>query len=88
MKGLFITTESYSFKCSFLYNQESFLQGNKAKVIVHPELTVNGAYASFDLIEDQLIKVSILNHQDISTAIEFKDIKFDALKDTEIEIPI
>lgn len=40
------------------------------------------------VIEEQLVKVSIKNHQDIPTSIEFKDIKFNDRQDVEIEIPI
>lgn len=40
------------------------------------------------LIQEQVIKVTVKNHQDISTIIEFKDIKFDSLNDIELEIPI
>ncbi|EAS01818.2 hypothetical protein TTHERM_00565630 (macronuclear) [Tetrahymena thermophila SB210] len=83
-----VLTEYYNFECTYMYNQESFLQGNKSKVIIHPTLSVNGLPADMDIIEDQLIKVNIKNHQDIPTAIEFKDFKFSNKEDIQIEIPI
>ena len=29
-----IMTEYYDFKCTYMYNEENFLRGNKAKVII------------------------------------------------------
>ncbi|KAL4437870.1 hypothetical protein ABPG74_001041 [Tetrahymena malaccensis] len=83
-----VLTEYFNFECTYMYNQESFLQGNKSKVIIHPTLSVNGLPADMNVIEDQLIKVNIKNHQDIPTAIEFKDFKFSNKEDIQIEIPI
>ncbi|KAL4487468.1 hypothetical protein ABPG72_006988 [Tetrahymena utriculariae] len=83
-----VLTEFYNFECTYMYNQESFLQGNKSKVIIHPTLSVNNLPADMEIIEDQLIKVNIKNHQDIPTAIEFKDFKFNNKEDIQIEIPI
>lgn len=73
-----LSTEEYEFKGTYIYNQESFLQGSKAKVLVHTSLSLNGVASTMTLIQDQVIKVTVKNHQDIPTIIEFRDIRFDS----------
>ena len=33
--------EEYEFRCTYLYNEESFLRGNKAKIIIHSMIYSN-----------------------------------------------
>jgi len=35
-----------------MYNQESFLQGSKAKILIHVSLSLNEVAANMALIED------------------------------------
>lgn len=35
-----------------MYNQESFLQGKKAKIIIRPTLSINNVPANMDIIEE------------------------------------
>lgn len=35
-----------------MYNQESFLQGSKAKILIHVYLNLNGVAANMELIEE------------------------------------
>ena len=52
MSELVLKTEFYDFKCGFLYNSESFLSGNKAKIIIQTRLFINEVSANQGIVED------------------------------------
>ena len=47
-----IKTENYEFNCAYLYHSESFLRGNKAKIIIQPRLFINHLPANLSIVED------------------------------------
>ena len=52
MSEFVLKTEFYDFKCGFLYNSESFLSGNKAKIIIQTRLFINEVPANQGIVED------------------------------------
>lgn len=56
-----LKTEQYKFTCSFLYNHESMVMGNKAKVLIHPLLTLNDRPISTKLITKCVVKATVFN---------------------------
>ena len=83
-----IQQESYEFKCSYIYNHESFLMGNKAKIIVQPRLYVNNTPASLDLVQDTKITVTTYNEEDNPTVTHFSNKKLTHKSDLELDFPI
>ena len=47
---LALKRESYKFKCAFVYNQESFLEGSKAQILIQPRLYVNDMPANLQAL--------------------------------------
>ena len=81
--------ESYSFKCAFIYNQETLLMGNKAKVLIHPRLYVNGnTPASLNLLKDVKITVTTTNDLGIPNVTMLENVTLDHRKDIEVEFPV
>merc|ERR1712146_399083 len=68
-----LKTESYNFGCSFLYNHESMIMGNKASVILHPVVTLNTRPIGVDVINKVKITATTYNEQNMPTNNEFKD---------------
>jgi hypothetical protein len=44
-----------------MYNDETFLRGNKAKIIIQSRLYINGIACSMKLIEDVKITAVLIN---------------------------
>ena len=63
--------EEYEFRCTYLYNEESFLRGNKAKIIIQPRLFIQGVPINMKIIEEPLITVVYVNENDIPTTFNF-----------------
>lgn len=40
--NLEIKEEFYEFKCAYMYNDETFLKGNKAKILLQPRVYLYG----------------------------------------------
>ncbi|EGR27080.1 hypothetical protein IMG5_201970 [Ichthyophthirius multifiliis] len=88
IQNFYIQSEEYAFKCTYMYNQEQFLQGNKAIISIQPVLEINNVVCNPEIIEEQIVKVHVLNYQNIPNTFEFKDIKFDHKKQLEISFPV
>jgi hypothetical protein len=83
-----IQSEGYSFECEYLYHTETFIVGNKAKVIIHPVLKLNGDHASPSRIRNLSINVSSINNQNISSSQLYENVTFKHNEDYVLEYPI
>lgn len=61
--------EVYDFSASYFTNRESFLMGSKAKVIIHPRLTINGEPAPLNIIEELEIVGSSYTEDNIPSTV-------------------
>ena len=86
-----INPEEYNLNIGYLYSPESFIVGNKARVALHPRLTL--AYdtekkVSLKLLDKVSISVSLKNAQGNDTNLSFDNVKFKAKEDYILEFPI
>jgi len=88
LRDVTLKTESYNFGCSFLYNHESMIMGNKASVILHPVVTLNTRPIGVDVINKVKITATTYNEQNMPTNNEFKDKIFAKNEDLQIDFPI
>ena len=69
-------TESYSFKCAFVMHPESILMGNKAIILIKPQLLVNGRKASNEMLKNCKATLTTQNFVDgIPVTKSFDDLK-------------
>lgn len=71
-----------------MYDEQSFIRGSNAKVIVQPKLFVNNVPVNLSNINDPRISVLIINSNNVLSTISYNDIKLSHKEDFEIEIPI
>ena len=75
--------ESYSLNVGFYVDRESLINGQKASVIVRPQITVNGIPASIKLLDDVRLMIS---STDLDGSISTKEVKdFELFEDRESE---
>jgi hypothetical protein len=81
---IYVPAEQYVMRIGYIFGSESFIAGNKAKVILYPRLcleTREKLQVSISLLEDIKIKVDMVNNQDIKSNIEFDKVEFVQDKD-------
>lgn len=84
-----VASESYTFECAYLYNSETFLMGNKAKIVLQPRLYVNSSMpVGFDILKDVTVTVTTYNNMSVPTSTKFEDLEITHKKDIEIEFPV
>ena len=74
-----VPSEEYSFKVGYIYGDESFIVGNKTKVILHPRLYLQAdeeMKINLKLLKEVKISVELLNNQNIKSTLEFDNIQF------------
>ena len=54
--------ETYQFSAFFHCNQEQFLVGQEAHVLIRPKLTINGRKASLKLLKNSKVEVHIQDY--------------------------
>ena len=75
--------ESYSLNVGFYVDRESLIHGQKATVIIRPQINVNGIPASIKLLEDVRLMIS---STDLDGSISTKEVKeFELFEDRESE---
>ena len=75
--------ESYSLNVGFYVDRESLINGQKASVIVRPQIAVNGIPASIKLLDDVRLMIS---STDLDGSISTKEVKdFELFEDRESE---
>ena len=80
-------SENYVFKCAYIYNEESFLRGNKAKIIIQPKLFINSIEANFRALEEISVTAIVTNELSIPNTYSFKNCQFTHKQELELEIP-
>ena len=84
MIGVHVPDESYNFNIGYIYGSESFIVGNKTKIVLHPRLTLGpkkNLKMNLDLLEDVKIMVEMVNNQNIKSSLEFDKVKFSNFED-------
>ena len=85
-----VPVEDYRLEVGYIYGSESFIVGNKAKIILHPRLYLqaNSMKVDLGLVKDVKITVDMENNQGIKNTLEFDNVKFSSSKDYVLEVPI
>ena len=87
LTNITLKTENYVLKCDFIYQNESFLEGNKAKILVQAKLYANKMLTDLSFFIDSCVEVTALNASGIPYSYRFTD-SFDYNKAVELDIPI
>ncbi|KAL4493494.1 hypothetical protein ABPG72_007502 [Tetrahymena utriculariae] len=58
-------SENYRFSCNYIYNQESFIFGNKVQLILQPSLTINQEIADVSLLKSTEISIVTITTDDV-----------------------
>lgn len=83
-----VPAESYLFTVSYIYHQENFLVGTKAKVILQAKLTNNGNPVTLKALKESSISVLIVNHLNIESSFEVSAVEWDHRNEYVLEIPV
>eukprot|EP00331_Platyophrya_macrostoma_P031109 CAMPEP_0176438502 /NCGR_PEP_ID=MMETSP0127-20121128/19324_1 /TAXON_ID=938130 /ORGANISM="Platyophrya macrostoma, Strain WH" /LENGTH=1497 /DNA_ID=CAMNT_0017822469 /DNA_START=43 /DNA_END=4532 /DNA_ORIENTATION=+ len=84
-----VRAESYSFRCAYIYNHETLLMGNKAKIIIQPRLFVNGTIpVNIGLLKDVKVTTTTVNDLGVPNVSLLENITLDHCKDIEVEFPV
>ena len=67
--------ENYALTVGFFVDRESLLKRKKATVLVRPALTLTGASATVNLLEDVALQISTTDHDGVGTTKEVPDFK-------------
>ncbi|EAS03079.2 hypothetical protein TTHERM_00444610 (macronuclear) [Tetrahymena thermophila SB210] len=57
--------ENYKFSCNYIYNQESFIFGNKVQLILQPSLTINQEIADVSILKGTEISIVTITTDDV-----------------------
>jgi hypothetical protein len=71
-----------------IYNHESFIVGNKSKVILHPVLKLGSEKVSLENMKNIRVTANLVNNQNIKSSEKFDNLKFTDEKDYVLEVPI
>lgn len=70
-----LKSERYDLRASFFINHESLLVGNQTKVLIRPNLTINGRKASMEKLKNCSVVISTMNYIDkIPVTHNFQDL--------------
>ena len=83
-----LVQESYEFKCSYLFKDESLLMGNKMKLLIQPRLYLNGEPVSLSIIKKPSVSIVTITDTDIPSTVVLSNITFDHKQELEISVPI
>lgn len=83
---LYRNEETYSLQCGFFMYPEALIMGNKATVLIRPQLLINDRKADIRLLENPYVVMNTRNFiDDIPATKVFEGLELDV--DKEIEIP-
>ena len=88
LSSLRILREVYEFRAAYLYNQEAFLRGNKARIVLQPRLYINGLPTNLKVLEDFQVNVTLFNELGIPSNLQFRNLRLTHLEDLELEVPV
>lgn len=83
-----INREQFIFTCDYLYHSESFIVGNKARIILHPTLKLNEKTTSLSRLQKVSITISAVNNQNISSTQVIETVFFRDNEDYVIQYPV
>ena len=78
----------YDFDVGYIYGPESFIVGNKSKIILHPRLTINNHNVSVKLLKKVTITTTLLNNMGLKNIFSDKNIEFNCHEDYTLEFPV
>lgn len=78
----------FTFECDYLYHSESFIVGNKAKIILRPILKLNDTRANLSRLQNVSISISSVNNQNITSNQIINNVIFSNNEDYVVEYPI
>ena len=76
--------ESYSLDLGYIYNAESFVVGQKAKIVLHGRLKLGNKQFSITKLKNTKIKVNLTNSQNIKSLYTFSIDEWSESGDKEI----
>ena len=65
MGKLNLKSESYDFKCAFIYQEENFLIGHNAKILLQPRLYINNVPSNLNVLNNTVVSAILTNHENI-----------------------
>ena len=85
-----VPMESYEFKVGYIYGSESFISGNKAKIVLHPRLKISNtdSEVSLKLLKKARVRVELVNNLNIKNSLDFDGVAFSNSEDYLLEFPI
>ncbi len=83
-----INSEQFNFTCDYLYHSESFIVGNKARIVLHPTLKLNEKTTSLSRLQKVSITVAAINNQNISSTQVIDNVVFRDNEDYVVEYPV
>ncbi|KRX08037.1 hypothetical protein PPERSA_06215 [Pseudocohnilembus persalinus] len=83
LQSVTLLSEMFNFQCEYFYNQEQFLMGQKATVMISPSLHLQGQILPVTLIEDVQIQITTRTEDDIPNSTKFEKVKFKLDQDFE-----
>jgi hypothetical protein len=86
-----VPSESYSLNIAYIYNNENFIVGSIAKVLLHPRLSLRfneNMDVSLKLLQKVKIMVTLINSLGIRSTIDVDNIEFKENEDYLLEFPI
>jgi hypothetical protein len=83
-----VNSEQFIFTCDYLYHSESFIVGNKARIILHPTLKLNDKLTTLARLQKVSITISSTNNQDILSTQVIDNVVFKDNEDYVVEFPV
>lgn len=86
-----VARESYRLEVGYIYGSESFLVGNKARVVLHPRLFMEHSKStrpSLKLLEKVKVSVTTRNNKGISSTTNFDNVQLKTGEDYNLDFPI
>jgi len=81
--------EQYDFTASFFLNTESILVGSKCKVVMRPQLTINGRMADLSQIKNANLHIMTKDYIDnIPVTKKFTGLKFENDKELTVSFQV
>jgi hypothetical protein len=79
-----VPSEAYAFLTSLIFNEESLVPGNVAKLIIHPKLIFNGRACTIKYVKNNKVLINSTNDAGIKSQTVYNDVNFSYENDTVI----
>ncbi|MFZ2961316.1 MAG: hypothetical protein WA705_30945 [Candidatus Ozemobacteraceae bacterium] len=81
-------SESYAMNVGFHADRESLLDGRICKLLIRPELTLNGMPVNLSLLEEPFLTIETVDRDGISAAKDVRDLKIASDAETVYEFKV